>query len=70
MTEAFLRAVVDTLLPADEGLPSGTGAGVTRALADQNVHHVLAAIAARSGGEASFVAADEPTRVATLQGVS
>ena len=69
MTDAFVRAVVDTLLPADGGLPSGTEAGVTRALADENVRRVLAAIAARSGGEASFVAADEPARVATLQAV-
>ena len=67
MTEAFLHAVVDTLLPADDGLPSGTKAGVTLALADHG--RVLTAIAVRSGGEASFVAADEPTRVATLQAV-
>src|SRR5207245_4548859 len=46
-----------------------TEAGVTRALGDADVRHVLAAIAARSGGEASFVAADEPTRVAMLQAV-
>ncbi|HLY38349.1 MAG TPA: hypothetical protein VKU61_09955 [Candidatus Binatia bacterium] len=68
MTEAFLRAVVDTLLPADDGLPSGTEAGVTLALADHG--RLLTTIAMRSGGEASFVAADEPTRVATLQAVA
>lgn len=67
MTEGFRRAVVDTLLPADDGLPSGTEAGVTLTLADHG--RVLSAIAVRSGGEASFVAADEPTRVATLQAV-
>jgi len=67
MTEAFRRAVVDTLFPADAGLPSGTEAGVTLAPTDHDP--VLTAIADRSGGEASFVAADEPTRVATLQTV-
>jgi hypothetical protein len=69
MTEGFLRAVVDTLLPADDGLPSGTEAGVTRALADESVRRVLAVIAAASGGEASFMDADEPTRIARLQAV-
>src|SRR5438093_166849 len=74
MTEAFLCAVVDTLLPADDGLPSGTAAGVTEKLVDhlrthESVSRVLAHVAARTGGEAGFVAADEPTRVATLQAV-
>jgi hypothetical protein len=67
MTDTFLRAIVDTLLPADDGLPSGSEAGVTLPLADHG--HVLTAIAVRSGGEEKFVAADEPTRVATLQAV-
>ena len=67
MTDAFVRAVVDTLLPADDGLPSGTDAGVSLALADHG--RVLEAIAVQSGGEARFVTADESTRVATLQAV-
>ena len=80
MTErdpAFLRAVVDTLLPADEVLPSGAAAGVTEALAEYLRAHrdretfarVLDAIAVRSGGEATFAGADESVRIAAVQSV-
>jgi hypothetical protein len=74
---AFLCAVVDTLLPADEMLPSGTATGVAAALAKHLRAHrdrdiftqVLDAIAAQSGGEDGFVAADEAVRVETLKSV-
>jgi gluconate 2-dehydrogenase subunit 3-like protein len=77
MTEAFLSTVVDTLLPADDVLPSGSAAGVSQALAEylrvhrdrESLGRVLAAIAARGGGEAAFVAADEAARVATMQAI-
>ena len=72
---AFLGAVVDALLPADEVLPSGTGAGVTDRLAEHlRVHperatlaRLLERIAAGPGGAASFVALGDADRAAALE---
>jgi len=64
MTPEFLAAVIDTLLPGDDVLSSGSAAGVR--LDD---HAVLRTIAARSGGEATFVAASEPARIAVLEAI-
>jgi gluconate 2-dehydrogenase subunit 3-like protein len=74
---AFLAAVVDTLLPADDGLPSGTAAGVTDRLAEHLRAHperatlarLLDGIAAAHGGDARFVALDDAARAAVLEAV-
>lgn len=77
---AFLAAVVDTLLPGDDGtppLPAGSAAGVADRLAsslvtarDKSAHRaVLDAIARRAGGEAAFVRSDPATRAGTLRAV-
>ncbi len=60
MDAAVLRAVVDTLLPGDEVLPSGTAGGVGLAPGAHAV--VLEAIAARAGGGATFASATAAQR--------
>jgi hypothetical protein len=67
MTPAFLAAVIDTLLPGDDVLPSGTGAGVTLA-ADAHAA-VLEAISTQAGGMDAFAGALEPAHVAILRAV-
>jgi hypothetical protein len=69
MTPEFLAAVVDTLLPGDDALPSGTRAGLD--LTAYAVAHrgTFDAIAAHTGGPEAFVAADEGARTAALQAV-
>ena len=80
MTPAFLSAVVDTLLPGDDGtppLPSATAAGVEATLAehlvssrDRALHDaVLQAIASEVRGEEAFVRADAAARIAALRRV-
>ena len=79
MTPAFLSAVVDTLLPGDDGtppLPTGTAAGVAekleRLLARRDpalVEVVLRAIASAARGEDAFVRADAAGRMALVQRV-
>lgn len=80
MTPGFLGAVVDTLLPGDDGtppLPSGTAAGVAAKLAEHIVagrdraRHdaVLQAIASAARGEEAFVRADAPGRIASVRQV-
>lgn len=77
---SFLGAVVDTLLPGDDGeppLPTATAAGVRERLGvrivrgrDADAHlAVLEAIARRAGGEAAFVRSDPATRAGTLRAV-
>jgi len=67
MTQKFLAAVIDTLLPGDDVLPSGTRAGLDpTAYADQH-RAVFDAIAAQAAGEEVFVLADEVARTAVLQ---
>ena len=64
MTPEFLAAVIDTLLPGDGVLPSGTRAGVTIAA---NTHTpVLETVSAQAGGMDAFAGAPEPARVAIL----
>ena len=67
MTPEFLAAVIDTLLPGDDVLPSGTGAGV--ALAADGHAPVLEAVCAQAGGMDAFTGAPEPACVAVLQAV-
>ncbi len=72
MNGDFAAAVADTLLPGESlppagemALPSASAAGVA---IDAEAHRsVLEAIATEAGGEAAFLAAAEPDRVAILQ---
>ena len=68
MTPTFLAAVIDTLLPGDDVLPSGTRAGVT--IAAQAAHEaVLSAISVQAGGGDAFAAATENKRIEILRAV-
>jgi hypothetical protein len=67
MTPEFLAAVIDTLLPGDAVLPSGTNAGV--ALAAGTHAAVLEAVLAQAGGLDAFTRAAAPARAAALQAV-
>lgn len=72
MTPEFLRAVVDTLLPGEQGqapLPSGSAAGVDLGKHAETVRSVLEAIAHAAGGGPAFARASEATRVAVLRSV-
>jgi gluconate 2-dehydrogenase subunit 3-like protein len=79
VTSPFLSAVVDTLLPGDQGsppLPTGTAAGVATKLAqviagpDRAVPDaVLQAIAREARGEDAFVRADAAGRIAVVRQV-
>lgn len=77
---AFLGAVIDTLLPGDDGqppLPTGTAAGLGERLAARIARGrdadprlaTLKAIARRAGGEAAFARSDAATRADTLRAV-
>ena len=66
MSRDFRRAVVDTILPGEASLPSGTAAGV--AIADGDAP-LLAAIAAAGGGEAAFAGGAEALRTEALRQV-
>jgi hypothetical protein len=74
----FVSAVVDTLLPGDDGappLPTGTAAGVATKLehlvardrAQRDV--VLQAIASAAQGEDAFLRADAASRIASVRRV-
>jgi len=69
MTPEFLAAVIDTLLPGDDVLPSGTAAGIPPLGVIKAHRSILEAIAMQAGGIAAFVKADEPARAAVLQQV-
>ena len=79
MTPELLSAVVDTLLPGDQGvppLPAGTAAGVATNLEhlvarrDRELRDVvLGAIASAAGGEGAFVRADAAGRTSCVQRV-
>ncbi|MGH6931379.1 MAG: hypothetical protein ACREEE_02980 [Dongiaceae bacterium] len=77
MTPAFLRAVVDTLIPGETApgepglpaLPSGSAVGIDPAPHVTAHHIILGAIAARAGGEDGFANADEAARVQTLKSI-
>ena len=76
MTPEFLRAVVDTLLPGEQGdapasaaLPSGSAAGVDLAKYAAAARPVLDAIARAAGGAPAFARASEAARAAALSTV-
>lgn len=69
---SLIGAVVDTLLPGDDGapaLPSGTAAGVPIRIDAAAHREVLDAIARTAGGESAFVQADAAVRAAVLKEV-
>lgn len=60
----YLDAIVDSLVPGDETLPSGTAAGVRL---DPGPHRTLLdAIARAAGGEEAFMAADVAGRTTAI----
>jgi hypothetical protein len=69
MTPAFIAAVVDTLLPGDGVLPSGTAAGLPLAAYAESHRPVLDAVAAHAGGIESFIRADEAARATVARAV-
>ena len=66
MTPAFLAAVIDTLLPGDGVLPSGTRAGLDPAIHAGPHRDVFDAIAAQAGSFERFIQADESVRSVAL----
>jgi len=67
MSQELHRAILDTLLPGDAGLPAASEAGI-----DLDRHAGLAApiaamIIAKAGSELAFIAGDEGKRIALLQ---
>jgi hypothetical protein len=68
MTPEFLAAVLDTLLPGDDALPSGTRAGLDPA-AYASHQTVLDAIARQAGGLDALVRANGRARTAALQAI-
>jgi len=66
MTPEFLAAVIDTLLPGDDVLPSGTRAGLDPVVYASSHHAIFDVIAARAGGLERFIQADESARAAAL----
>ncbi len=69
MTPEFLAAVIDTLLPGDDALPSGTAAGLPLPAYAESHRSVLDAIAAEAGGVESFIRADEAARSTAVRAV-
>ena len=64
MTDAFLAAVLDTILPSDAGigLPSGSGAGIDLGRYEAVAGPVLQIIVAATGGRESFLSASAEDR--------
>ncbi|MGE0118143.1 MAG: hypothetical protein AB7S71_02735 [Dongiaceae bacterium] len=62
MTPDFIAAVLDTLLPGDDRLPSATRAGLPLAAYAEPHNAVLDAIAAQAGGPELFTRSDEASR--------
>lgn len=74
MIRDFAAAVADTLLPGEATAPAGAAplpsASAVRVSIDADAHRsVLEAIATEVGGEAAFIVAAEPGRVAILRAV-
>jgi hypothetical protein len=69
MTPHFLAAVIDTLLPGDGVLPSGTAAGLPLSAHAEAHRPVLDAIAVQAGGIESYVRADEAVRTEAVRAV-
>jgi len=69
MTPEFLAAVIDTLLPGGDALPSATRAGLDPAVYAASHRTVLDAITAQAGSADAFLHADESARTAAVRGV-
>jgi hypothetical protein len=69
MTPDVVAAVIDTLLPGDGVLPSGTAAGLPLAGYAESHRAILDAIAAEAGGADPFIRTDEAARTATVRAV-
>jgi hypothetical protein len=69
MTPEFLAAVLDTLLPGDDVLPSATRAGLDPVAYAAQHRAVFEAIAAQAGGLEPFVRADENARNMAVRAV-
>ncbi len=69
MTPEFIAAVLDTLLPGDDRLPSATRAGLVPDGYAASHGPVLDAIARQAGSIESFLAADKAVRASTLEAV-
>jgi hypothetical protein len=69
MTPEFLAAILDTLLPGDEVLPSGTRAGLDPAGYVPQHRAIFDAIAAQTQGAEQFIRADESAKAAALRAV-
>ena len=69
MTPEFLAAVLDTLLPGDEALPSATQAGLDPAAYAGSHHAAFDVIAAQAGGAEAFLRTDDDRRAAALRTV-
>jgi hypothetical protein len=69
MTPEFLAAVIDTLLPGDDVLPSGTQAGLDSAAYAGGHRAVFETIAAQTSGGELFTRADESARGGVLKAV-
>jgi len=76
MTQDFLAAVIDTILPGEASapgsalpLPSGTRAGLVRHADDRRRRAVLRLIAEVGGGESAFVSAPPARRGEILAAV-
>ncbi len=76
MMRAYIDALVDTLVPGDDTLPSGSAVGVSIALCrrlepgpdrDPRLQAALEAIEARAGGAPAFCRANETARVEVLE---
>jgi hypothetical protein len=69
MTPEFLAAVIDTLLPGDDALPSGTRAGLDPAAYASAHRAAFDAIAAEAGSDDPLVRVDAGARNAILKAV-
>jgi len=69
MTDAFLEAVLNTILPSEAGmgLPSGSAAGLDVSRQDAAAGPVLRIVLAAAGGEESFLSASAEERRAAVE---
>jgi hypothetical protein len=69
MMDAFLKAVLDTILPSEAGmgLPSGSAAGLEIGRQDAAAGPVLRIVLAAAGGEESFLGASAEERRVALE---
>ena len=69
MTAEFFAAVIDTLLPGDDALPSGTRAGLDPIAYTASHRALFEAIGAQAGSSEAFLRADENTRNMAVRAV-